>query len=256
MTADPMSRSLDAARLARLSRLVEGVPADLPAGPVLDLGCGEGRAAGLLRSRFPGHRLEGLDRDAAALAVAAPLYDMVHEQDHITWEPQEPYALIFAASVFHQTGSLSAVLPWFARCLKPGGVLAFSLPRNETLAVTALMHGVAAQIIPGRIPDLPRPEGQMEELLRILAPLGETRVWAHEELRLLRPAREGHPIRLVTEESLLRPLFGGLGPDEVELCLEAIDERLHDAYPVDPVHGTALRLREICAVCRVWEITD
>lgn len=248
---DPMSRSLEAARLSRLLRLVGSIPTDLPTGPVLDLGCGEGRAAALLRTRFAGRRLEGLDRDAAALAVAAPFYDVVHQQDHITWEPQEPYSLIFAAAVFHQTGSLAAVLPWFVRCLEPGGVLAFSLPRNETLAVTALMHSIAAQLFPGRIPDLAQPEGHMEELFRILAPLGETRVWSHEELRPLRPAQEGHPIRLVTEESLVRPLLAGLDPEEIEACLEAIDKRLHASYPVDPAHGTALRLREICAVCRV-----
>jgi trans-aconitate 2-methyltransferase len=245
------SRDLEQARLARLARLVSALPADLPAGPVLDLGCGEGGAAPLLRARFPDHRLEGLDRDGPALAGAAALYDVVHRHDLVTWEPQEPYSLIFAAAVLHQTGSLAAVLPWFLRCLNPGGVLAFSLPRNETLAVTALMHRAAALRFPGRSPDLVQPEGHMEELHRILAPQGETRIWAHEELRLLRPAREGHPIRLVTEESLVRPLLDSLDPEEVELCLEAIDECLHERYPVDPVHGTALRLREIYAVCRV-----
>jgi trans-aconitate 2-methyltransferase len=42
----------------------------LPKGQIIDLGCGDGAAAGALKQRYPKHRLVGLDASPAMLAKA------------------------------------------------------------------------------------------------------------------------------------------------------------------------------------------
>ena len=44
---------------------------DVPPGDVVDLGCGDGAAAGALAARFPGRRILGVDSSPAMLDKAA-----------------------------------------------------------------------------------------------------------------------------------------------------------------------------------------
>src|SRR5690606_14912631 len=57
-------------RLRPALDLLAQVP-DLPPGDVVDLGCGDGAAAGALAARFPGRRLVGVDASPAMLEKAA-----------------------------------------------------------------------------------------------------------------------------------------------------------------------------------------
>jgi len=50
------------------------------AGPVIDLGCGDGAVAGGLRARFPKREIVGIDNSAAMLAKARG-YDRLAEAD-------------------------------------------------------------------------------------------------------------------------------------------------------------------------------
>ena len=56
---------------------------DLPDGPVVDLGCGDGAVGSALRQAFPGRRLIGVDSSPAMLAQARG-YDALVETDIAT----------------------------------------------------------------------------------------------------------------------------------------------------------------------------
>jgi len=95
---------------------------------VLDLGCGTGLCAPLLRPRAG--RLDGVDLSAAMVerARAGGLYDEVVQADlaeHLASTPQR-YDLLVAADVFIYVGALERVFEGAARVLRPGGGFAFS----------------------------------------------------------------------------------------------------------------------------------
>lgn len=248
---DIQSRALDQARNARLSRLIDALPQKLPAGPILDLGCGLGAAGPLLKARY-GRDIEGVEQDETALESAARTgsYSQLHHGDLIEWEPDYPYALIHAALVFHQCGSIKAMIDWFGQCLVEGGVLAFSLPRNHTSALAQLLHRIAVQQAGNAIAPLPPADGRLEQLHQWLAPHGAVTIFSHEELRPLPPSQIGHPLRLVMEESFIRPMLKNLSPEQVETVISAMDEALEQSYPTMP-SGHVIRLRETYAVLQL-----
>jgi predicted TPR repeat methyltransferase len=125
-------------------------PTDRPLGAVLDLGCGTGLMAPLLKGRAGA--IDGVDLSSAMLAKAQDLglYRRLHHADvaeHLESTP-ERYRLVVAADVFVYVGALYRVLAGAARVLEPGGRLLFSLEeadRGQTLQLRAssrFAHGV------------------------------------------------------------------------------------------------------------------
>lgn len=101
-------------------------------GEVLDLGCGTGLCAPLLRPLT--RRLQGVDLSAAMLRAAAArgLYDELHQADLVqhlqTLASDNRYMdLLVAADVFIYLGDLAPLFAAAARVLAPGGLLAFSV---------------------------------------------------------------------------------------------------------------------------------
>lgn len=109
--------------------------AALPEGPldVLDLGCGTGLAAPLLRPRA--RRLVGVDLSAGMLerARASGLYDELrHAELTAALAAEEArWDLITAVDVLIYFGDLAEVFARIAPRLRPGGVFAFSVEKDE-----------------------------------------------------------------------------------------------------------------------------
>jgi predicted TPR repeat methyltransferase len=115
--------------------LVSMLPAGPEAafGPVLDLGCGTGLCAPLLRPLA--RRLAGVDLSEKMLekAHATGLYDELACADILAWLDgrQAAWDLVLAADVLVYFGELATLFERVARALGPGGHFAFSV---ETLA--------------------------------------------------------------------------------------------------------------------------
>jgi predicted TPR repeat methyltransferase len=99
----------------------------------LDLGCGSGLAAPLLRPLV--ERLVGVDLSAKMLAAAASTrcYDALHEQEllsHLRASP-ERHDLVVACDVFIYLGNLAPIFEAVGRVLEEGGVFGFSVEAGD-----------------------------------------------------------------------------------------------------------------------------
>lgn len=98
-------------------------------GSALDLGCGTGLAAPLLRPRCD--RLGGVDLSAVMVerARARGLYDEVQQADLVEAlaAARGAHDLLFAADVFIYVGALDRVFAAAAGALRPGGEFCFSV---------------------------------------------------------------------------------------------------------------------------------
>jgi trans-aconitate 2-methyltransferase len=208
---------------------------ELPAGDVIDLGCGDGAVAGALRVRFPGHRLIGVDASASMLANAADKgYDRLVQADIALWQPAAPPALIFSNAALNWLPDHARLMPRLAGMLAPDGVLAVQMPRQGAAPSHRLLREVAERMFPGRVLPPPSPVLQAGDYAELLSPLGEVRAWTTDYLQMLDPVPQGHPVRAFTESTAMRPFVEGLTPVEAAGYVAVYDAALAEAYPALP----------------------
>lgn len=115
-------------RAIELDRLLER---GLPAGFGIDVGCGDGRLASVLRAHGAGWRLVGVDPDPveAKLAQQSGEYERVHacSAESIP-EADGSFDFAFSNSVLEHIPELAPVLAETARVLRPGGALVATVP--------------------------------------------------------------------------------------------------------------------------------
>ncbi len=114
---------------------------------VLDLGCGTGLVADVLP---PAHSLVGVDLSVRMLEVAhrKGRYQALHEADITTWmadQQAHSFDCVIAADVFIYLGELDVVFREVSRCLRPGGMFAFSVETCEGAEFRLLPSGRYAQ---------------------------------------------------------------------------------------------------------------
>ena len=120
-------------------RLAESLNAELGTTEnfeVLELGCGTGLAAPILRKRAK--YLYGIDLSPqmAARAEATGLYDRIDVAEITEWLSRlnaGPFDLIAACDTFIYFGDLQQVIAPAATLLQPGGCMAFTVERGETV---------------------------------------------------------------------------------------------------------------------------
>jgi len=241
-------------RLRPALDLLAQVP-DLPAGDVVDLGCGTGAAGPALRQRFAGHTLIGLDASEAMLAKAGhATYDTLVHADIAGWTPRTPPALIFSNAALHWLGDHAQLMPALAAHLAPGGVLAVQMPGNFLAPSHALLRATAARLFPERLaqePYLP-PVMAPDDYIRLLHPMGTVNAWKTSYIQPLGAQENGaHPVRAFTQSTAMRPFMEGLSRDEADAFIADYDAALDLAYPREADGGVLFAFRRVFFVLRV-----
>ena len=127
-----------------LLELIEGAPRR-----VLDLGCAAGHCGEVLKERFPGVAVAGIDANRAAADAAATRLDQVvcarlDEVDFAAHGLEEAsFDAIIAADILEHLVNPWKLLERLAALVAPGGQLLASIPnvRNLTLLSRALQEG-------------------------------------------------------------------------------------------------------------------
>ena len=116
---------------------------DAPA-RVLDLGCGPGNSTAVLRERWPGAALTGLDSSpemlARARATGPAAYWLL--ADVASWEPEATYDVVFSNAMVQWLPDPGAQVPRFQAWAAPGGCLAVQVPCGNRMR--ELIQEVAA----------------------------------------------------------------------------------------------------------------
>lgn len=223
----------------------------LPAGDVVDLGCGDGAVAGALRARFPGRRLVGVDASPAMLTRAEG-YDATVCADIAAWQGAG-LALIFSNAALHWLGDHGRLLPRLAGMLLPGGVLAVQMPRQFLAPSHRFLRDIAGAMFPDRfdVAGWQSPVATAAEYHAMLAGLGAVAAWETEYVQRLEPSAEGHPVRRFTESTAMRPFLEKLDAEEAARFVAAYEEALAVAYPLAEDGSVLFPFRRVFFTLRV-----
>jgi trans-aconitate 2-methyltransferase len=123
------------------ARIPTGAPRD-----VVDLGCGPGSMTATLADRWPDAQVLGLDSSADMIAAAAEhtrpgrlRFAVCPIED---WQP-DPVDVIVANAALQWVPTHFSLLPAWTRALRPGGTLAFQLPRTQDMPASDVIRAVA-----------------------------------------------------------------------------------------------------------------
>ena len=224
----------------------------LPAGDVVDLGCGDGGAAGALRQGYGDRRLIGVDLSPAMLAKAAG-YDALMQADAAHWVPDRPPALIFSNAALHWLGDHATLLPRLAGFLAPGGVLAVQMPRQFGAPSHRFLRDISAALFPDRF-DFAAYEPPVQAASAywaMLAPLGQVQAWETEYVQHLAAHADMHPVRAFTQSTAMRPFAERLTAPEAAQFNAAYDKALASAYPLLPDGAALLPFRRVFFTLKV-----
>jgi len=123
-----------------LQRITHEAPAR-----IVDLGCGTGNAAPLMRRRWPDARITGVDGSPDMLARAREAHPDATwiEADVAEWAPDEAPDLVFSNAALHWLDDHDRLFPRLLGMLAPGGQLAVQMPRNYHAPGLALVNETA-----------------------------------------------------------------------------------------------------------------
>lgn len=206
----------------------------LPAGDLVDLGCGAGEHLRELAARLPGRRAIGIDTSAQMLAKARAAAPDIHwvQADITAWAPEEPPALLYANASLQWIDDHGQLMPRLLSLLSPQGVLAVQMPSNAHAAAHAIARDVCRDM--GRadlIEALKSGTTVLEavaydEALRAAGAV-DLDVWETTYLHALGPAGVTDWVK----GAALRPVLTALDAAAAAAYLEAYDRRVRAAYP-------------------------
>lgn len=112
---------------------------------VADLGCGPGNSTAVLRARWPGAEVVGVDNSQAMIAAATrdhPAGRWVLA-DLATWADDRPFDVVFSNAALHWVPDHAAVFPRLFGLVSPGGALAVQMPAHYDSPLHRLMLEIA-----------------------------------------------------------------------------------------------------------------
>jgi trans-aconitate 2-methyltransferase len=224
---------------------------DFPAQAIADLGAGAGNVTRLLKERWPGAGITGVEGSAEMVAAgrkAAPDVAWQHA-DLATWQPSKRYDLIFSNAALHWLPDHAALFPAVMNRVAPGGFFAVQMPRNF-LAPSHLLIAETALNGPWRakVEHLvtPPPVHEPQFYHDVLVPLAaDIDIWETEYLQVL----EGeNPVKEWTKGTWLTRYLDVLSGDEKTGFEAAYGERVAKAYPRNAASQTLFPFRRLFMV--------
>lgn len=202
---------------------------------VVDLGCGPGNSTRLLRARWSGTSVSGIDNSPAMLEKAAAEDAAIDWQlaDIADWQPDADTDVIFANASLHWVPDHAGLFTRLARALPSGGVLAVQMPNNFAAPSHTLIREVAerpefrAALTGKLVGDFVQPPSFYHGLLRALP--GRVDVWETEYLQSL--TGEDPVLEWVRGTTLL-PVQQNLSADDFDSFTGIYRAQLRQAYPM------------------------
>jgi trans-aconitate 2-methyltransferase len=116
-------------------------------GRIVDLGCGPGNSAAVLRARWPDAEITGIDNSPDMLDAARRTHAGIDfiAGDIAAWQPSARCDLVFSNAAVQWVGDHEHLIPRLLDAVAAGGRLAIQMPRNHDFATHALMRRVAAE---------------------------------------------------------------------------------------------------------------
>jgi trans-aconitate 2-methyltransferase len=126
--------------------LVAAIP-NRAARRAIDIGCGPGNSTEVLKARYPGAEVSGLDNSEDMLTAARKrLPDTRFTLASIaTWREPDSYDVILSNAALQWVHDHANLYPRLMESLAPGGSLAVQTPDNVHLPVQSLMRDIAAE---------------------------------------------------------------------------------------------------------------
>jgi len=239
-------------RLRPAIDLLNRIDVDDPAA-IVDLGAGTGNVTRMLKERWPGARVTGVDDSQEMLDKAAAVAPEItwERADLASWRPPKPADIIYSNAALHWLDGHERLFPALFSAVAPGGVLAVQLPRNFA-AVSHTSISEAARNGPWRAklePLLrPAPVAEPAFYYGLLAPRAATLdMWETEYLQVM----EGdNPVKEWTKGTWLRPLLAALEEPERSRFEAHYAELVARAYPRRPDGRTLFPFRRLFIVAR------
>lgn len=229
-------------RLRPALELLARVSLDVP-DVVFDLGCGGGDIPRIMRSRWPGARITGIDSSREMLEKAARSGDGIEwvEASVEDWTPDHAPDVIYSNATLHWVAGHDELFPRLLSYLRPGGCLAVQMPLSwgepshrlmretltdggpdgETLGDDALRAAVGRKWVEA-------PHFYYDLLAHRSAKL---EIWTTEYLQVL----DGDdPVFEWVKATGLRPILNALEGETLSRFVDEYKRRLRDAYPKRP----------------------
>lgn len=221
---------------------------------ITDLGCGAGAATLLLRERWPGAIIRGVDSSAEMLAEARSGVAegiLWQRADIARWSPGAPQHLLFSNAALHWLDDHGTLFPRLVESLEEGGVLALQMPVNHGAPSHQILFDLAeSKPWRGRLAGLVRrrPVAGPAEYRRLLeAHCGRVEIWITEYPYLL----DGDDaVTAFTASSVCRPFLAVLGAGERDAFLLEYRRRLRPLYEPRPDGRTLYPFRRLFVVAR------
>jgi trans-aconitate 2-methyltransferase len=132
-------------RLRPALDLLARIPTESP-GAVVDLGCGAGNVTAILKARWPGADVLGIDNAEPMLERARQVAPTCRFEaaSFADWSPAVAPAVIYSNAALQWLGGHDTLFPRLISLLAPGGVLAVQMPSMHDAPLRRLQYEVAA----------------------------------------------------------------------------------------------------------------
>jgi len=239
-------------RLRPALDLLARIPVTDPAA-VVDLGCGAGSLAPLLKQRWPQAHLTGVDSSPEMLAKARadhPQADFV-EADIATWRPARLVDVLYSNAALHWVDNHDAVVPGLLSAVKPRGWLAIQMPSNFSAPSHTCLNDAIEQG-PWRAklePHLRRqPVADPRHYWRLLnAQCAALDIWDSEYVQVL---QGDNPVAEFVKGSWLRQFLARLQEPERSAFENDYRKRVEAAYPAEADGRTLFPMHRLFIVAQ------